>query len=342
MARWRRGSMILILIIAISGWMVAFHLYSACHESTPKKAFGDDEEKLSHESTPKKASGDGEEKLSHEFTPKKVSGDGEEKLSHDSCRILLRSLYSKRLIPSRKNTFFSAIMTFFRGDEDPSEDQKSKKFLARLFNNKKNGTFFEAGGHNGYFFSNTYFFEKTLGWSGIMVEPSRNSFEKMLNSGRDIWASNACISDRWEGISCEIREFQEHVNPIDWKSGGASSLSRGYRPPFNDGGRNNKYRLICFPLDEFLEMAGISKNLDLLSLDVQGAEIGILETMDWSKVDIKVILVELETPKNLKRVPPFLEEKGYVKIEKLNRDFVYVQKSLLTEFQKNLKNEEEG
>ena len=40
----------------------------------------------------------------------------------------------------------------------------------QFFKNKRNGTFVEIGGHDGWTGSNCVFFEKVLNWTGIVVE----------------------------------------------------------------------------------------------------------------------------------------------------------------------------
>jgi FkbM family methyltransferase len=52
-------------------------------------------------------------------------------------------------------------------------------------------------------------------------------------------------------------------------------------------GRNATIEVECFPLVNIILAANLTK-LDVLILDVQGAEVGILKTINWKKVDIKV------------------------------------------------------
>lgn len=53
----------------------------------------------------------------------------------------------------------------------------------RFFKNLKNGVFFDIGAHDGVSLSNTYFFEKELGWSGICLEPIPEVFERLKKIG---------------------------------------------------------------------------------------------------------------------------------------------------------------
>ena len=49
----------------------------------------------------------------------------------------------------------------------------------------------------------------------------------------------------------------------------------------------------CFPLYSLLVAVGIEKKIDFLSLDIEGAELDVLSTIPWDKVDIELILVEV-------------------------------------------------
>ena len=45
------------------------------------------------------------------------------------------------------------------------------KVLQELFQDQPPGIFLEAGAHDGWTGSNTYWLEVSLGWSGILIEP---------------------------------------------------------------------------------------------------------------------------------------------------------------------------
>ena len=48
------------------------------------------------------------------------------------------------------------------------------KWVYSVIGDKKKGYFIEIGAANGIDLSNTFFFEKTLQWDGICVEPNPN------------------------------------------------------------------------------------------------------------------------------------------------------------------------
>ena len=67
--------------------------------------------------------------------------------------------------------------------------------VAHFFGFRQGGTFIELGALDGVTFSNTYLFEKCLGWRGILIEPSRKNFEQLKKNRPDQALLNAAICD---------------------------------------------------------------------------------------------------------------------------------------------------
>ena len=76
----------------------------------------------------------------------------------------------------------------------------------------------------------------------------------------------------------------------DWKKVAWSSV------------RTPHEKLPCVPLNKIFDELGVH-HVDLFILDVEGAELAALETLEWDKVRINVLVVEV----NAKHRPP-----GYV------------------------------
>jgi hypothetical protein len=78
----------------------------------------------------------------------------------------------------------------------------------------------------------------------------------------------------------------------------------------------------------FLQFLGNPK-VDLFSLDIEGAEFQVLKTLPWDKVDIKVLLVEVDHlgkvfEGDLKSFDEFLVSKGYKFHQAIEIDHVYI------------------
>ena len=57
--------------------------------------------------------------------------------------------------------------------------------------------------------------------------------------------------------------------------------------------RNNTIKVACKPFGTMLRGAGLASGVDIASIDVEGAELQVLATMDWS-IPVRVWMIELD------------------------------------------------
>ena len=77
-----------------------------------------------------------------------------------------------------------------------SKDNPLDKKLDILFNHKTNGFYIELGAFDGITQSNSYFFELNRNWSGLLIEPSKNSYELCCkNRPNSIVVNGCCVSN---------------------------------------------------------------------------------------------------------------------------------------------------
>ena len=161
-----------------------------------------------------------------------------------------------------------------------------------FFKNKKNGVYIELGALDGVTLSNTKFFEDTLNWSGILIEPHPNNF-KLLQANRP---NNYLFNDL---VSChsEPLKYRYFVNGLSFVSGVENTLSQ---PHFDNWFENNTEWIKLLPqktdyitpktLTDIVKTTNLT-HIDLLSLDVEGHEYEVLKSWDFS-IPIDVILIE--------------------------------------------------
>lgn len=198
------------------------------------------------------------------------------------------------------------------------------------------GFFVEVGASDGVTFSNTFFYEKKLGWTGLCIEPRKKAFPKLLNS-RDCFCENVGIAP----------EEQDNV-PFLELSGygqGMSGIISNYHPRHKQIIDNNIkvdvknkgseiITIPTIPLQKLLDKY-VFPHIHFLSVDTEGGELNILKTIDWNRTTIDVITVE-NNYENPRYFESFLEEKGFRKVNKLNIDEIYVHKSFLNSINKKL------
>ncbi len=67
------------------------------------------------------------------------------------------------------------------------------KFVNKLLN-KTNGFFVECGAGNGQYLSNSLYFERFKGWSGLLIEPNPILYKARLHTHRKAYSLQACLS----------------------------------------------------------------------------------------------------------------------------------------------------
>ena len=201
-----------------------------------------------------------------------------------------------------------------------SQHQQDKYLYDNFFSKKEGkGFFVDIGAHDGVDISNTYFYEKTLGWDGICVEPMPERF-KNLKQNRNCLCINGCISD-FEGVENFII-FPEYT---DMLSGLEKTFDENIKNIVDDKIKKNNHKssviqVNTFVLNDILKKNSI-KNIDFIDIDTEGSELIILKTIDFDAFNIDFFLVENNKYDN--SIKSFMKTKGYKLIEKLGCDELY-------------------
>eukprot|EP00095_Tigriopus_kingsejongensis_P001337 maker-scaffold1057_size73593-snap-gene-0.26 protein:Tk01337 transcript:maker-scaffold1057_size73593-snap-gene-0.26-mRNA-1 annotation:"hypothetical protein DAPPUDRAFT_224483" len=197
---------------------------------------------------------------------------------------------------------------------------------------KRNGFFIEAGAYDGEIFSNSLFFEIKKNWTGLLVEPNPDAFHAMSKLNRNAYLLPHCFSTKpWP----EVVDFDASALIGGIVQEGPTNIRR-IKP--GDIGRSPDYvnrpyhrrtlKIQCFPFYSVLLALGNPK-VDYFSLDIEGAEIPVLRTIPWDKVDINVVEVEMNhlgevfdgTAEELK---DFMNQQGYTFHGMIEIDGIFV------------------
>lgn len=172
---------------------------------------------------------------------------------------------------------------------------------------KRDGFFVEFGACDGRFLSNTWLLEREYGWRGILAEPDPH-WHKALSSNRSCSISYKCVyekSDLQVDFACatkpELSRLQ-NIIPNDVHE--------------RDGNRTKKETIsvITISLLDLLTQYGAPQEIDYLSIDTEGSELEILQSMDFSRYNVKLLTVEHagETSRRNK-ITQLLASYGYVR-----------------------------
>ena len=159
-----------------------------------------------------------------------------------------------------------------------------------LFRGRRGGVFVDIGAHDGVSFNNTVYFERSLGWRGLCVEPIPDVFAE-LEKNRAAVCVRAGIA-RSRGV----REFLRVTGYAEMLSGIADvydprHLDRIRKEVAESRGTMTTIDVPCERLDTLLREHGFG-SVDLLSIDVEGAELEVLESFDLRRVRPSVVCIE--------------------------------------------------
>jgi len=155
------------------------------------------------------------------------------------------------------------------------------------------GFFVEAGANDGMAQSNTYYFEKVRGWTGLLVEPVPELAEICRRNRRAEVRQAALVDKEVPGATIELH-FAGLMSTVTGALGDAESTARHVAVGLAVQNLPSTRRLAvpARTLSALLDDIELTTRIDLLSLDVEGGEIGALRGLDFSRHAPQYICIE--------------------------------------------------
>jgi FkbM family methyltransferase len=172
-------------------------------------------------------------------------------------------------------------------------DRKLERYVDRV-----GGFFVEAGANDGFTQSNTYYLERWRGWTGILIEPIPELAEKCRRERRrSVVVQTALVAGDFAGTEIEMR-FAGLMSMSDGAFGDAALRQRHLEVGLRQSGVTGTYtlRVPAQTLSAVIAAHGAGREIDLLSLDVEGAEMTALAGLDLTRHAPRFICVEAREP----------------------------------------------
>lgn len=166
---------------------------------------------------------------------------------------------------------------------------------------KEGGYFVEFGATDGKSLSNTYLMERDFGWTGILAEPSRG-WHDALRGNRKAIIETRCV---WKetGRKLEFTQARREVN---------SAISN--YASTKDKLRGSSYEVETISLNDLLAENSAPAHMDYLSIDTEGSEFEILQSLDFDRWSFRVMTVEHADRPERQDIYDLLTSKGYRRV----------------------------
>lgn len=188
------------------------------------------------------------------------------------------------------------------GADKPSNIEKLnwvKKLIIEGSSKDAQFFFVESRAHDGEYSSSTIRLETLFGWNGVLIEPQRMDFQKLLKK-RKVWAVNTALCVTPHPGEADL--YEDRMMMMTNTSGLTEQKDT----------QQNKTRVPCIPFYTILKALNVTV-VDFLNLNIEGVE--VLKTIPFNYVTFKIIAVEhshiIPGDNSIDQLKDLLKSKGY-------------------------------
>ncbi len=199
----------------------------------------------------------------------------------------MKNLLSSQLKFKIKDIFYQFLQSKINFFNISYAQSGEDLILKNLFENKANGFYVEIGAFHPFIISNTNLFYKDLNWKGINIDPNPFAIEKFNQHRPNDINLNIAIANTNSKLKYYFVDDTNSMNSMSEEF----LIKRGVDPE-----KIKNVEINCFPLkDVFEKYLPKNQKIDLFNIDVEGLELEVLKSNDWSKYKPEVIIMECES-----------------------------------------------
>lgn len=163
-----------------------------------------------------------------------------------------------------------------------------EEFLTNYFKGINNGTLVDIGAADGINNSNSRYLIE-LGWSGLLVEPNKNNFQKLMelysNNKNIILENVGCSENSLESVEFYIDQNDQYQQLSTFSTNQVLKCKKIYNCEFISDNIN------LIKTSDLLKKHNLFK-IDFLSVDTESFDTNVILGIDFNVVDIDLICVE--------------------------------------------------
>lgn len=229
----------------------------------------------------------------------------------------------RKLLPAKLVEYLTSIKSRYPDSYSiKSYSQEGEDMiLKRIFEKQKVGFYVDVGAHHPFRFSNTYYFYKQ-GWQGINIDAMPGSMELFRRfRSRDL------------NLEMPISNSEQVLTYFAFNEPALNSFSEELsreRDGKNGYFIQQEIKLKTSKLSSVLDIhMPKGKEIDFLSIDVEGFDLDILKSNDWRKYKPKCILIEIfgSSLSEIENgeIALLLEKQGYIVFAKAVYTVIFIQ-----------------
>lgn len=181
------------------------------------------------------------------------------------------------------------------------------------------GVFVDVGAY-GEEGSNTWFYEKALGWRGLLIEPNALRLPELASTRASEVLNCAIDEDPGTKPFLQIAQINSQL------SGLVDNYDPRWSAMLDSHHKQYKYdqavvQVACRRLQDVFDERGITA-VDYLSVDCEGSEMQVLRSVEWDRMTIRAVTVE--DAHSDSAAPAFMAERGYTLLHKQWPDLFFV------------------
>lgn len=182
-------------------------------------------------------------------------------------------------------------------------------FVVDYFRGACGGTFIDIGANDGVTISNSLALEESLGWSGVCVEPHPGAFTKLTKNRPRCTRVNAGIGAA--GGTFDFLAVTGYAEMLSgWLAGATPDhLARVEKEIAAHGGTKAVIPVKSLSFGTLL--SNRAAVVDFVSIDVEGHELEVLRGIDFSRVLVKLFVIEFNSDELRTRLEAFMGKAGF-------------------------------